>query len=299
MFTTSQDAFGVDQLQSWPTPIIFINTMSFPALPPNGSITNPSYSFAAQTDMGIYRAGASDMRVAMNSQDIAIFTRVTASGVTNGSTIGIGAVPLRPGYCLDLNSNSTLYSGMTQNNPNTTDFASMGGVSFRTTTTNAGAAAYSELASFRAICSVHDNATQSSNFEFNWQSTAVAKKFQFLGDHTFTNSTGPMTIQTGAANGNLILSPNGSGSITLATAKPLRIQTGSNQRAGTATLVAGTVTVANTTVTANTIIAQNVKTIGGAVGTLSYTINAGVGFTINSSNAADTSTISYLLLEVS
>jgi hypothetical protein len=38
------------------------------------------------------------------------------------------------------------------------------------------------------------------------------------------------------------------------------------------------------------------KTIGGTAGFLSYTVSAGVGFTINSANAADTSVVSYHLL---
>lgn len=67
--------------------------------------------------------------------------------------------------------------------------------------------------------------------------------------------------------------------------------------AADATLVAGTVTVANTTVTANTKVLLSRKTIGGTTGDLSYTVSAGVGFTINSSSATDTSTVSYMLAE--
>lgn len=69
-------------------------------------------------------------------------------------------------------------------------------------------------------------------------------------------------------------------------------------RAGDATLVAGTVTIANTTVTANTRIMLSRKTAGGTLGNLTYTISAGVSFTINSSSGADTSTVSYMLVEV-
>ncbi len=62
---------------------------------------------------------------------------------------------------------------------------------------------------------------------------------------------------------------------------------------GNATLVAGTIAVANTLVTADSIVVVGRKTIGGTVGNMSYTVSAGVGFTITSSNALDTSVVSY------
>jgi hypothetical protein len=73
---------------------------------------------------------------------------------------------------------------------------------------------------------------------------------------------------------------------------------GTNQRAGDTTLVAGTKAVANTTVTANTRVYLTRKAAGGVIGDLTYTVSAGVGFTINSANAGDTSTVSYWLVEV-
>jgi len=80
--------------------------------------------------------------------------------------------------------------------------------------------------------------------------------------------------------------------------KSLQMQSGTGARAGNATLVAGTVTVTNTTVTAKTHIFLTVKTAGGTLGTLSYTLSAGASFTINSSSISDTSTVSYFLIEV-
>lgn len=81
------------------------------------------------------------------------------------------------------------------------------------------------------------------------------------------------------------------------TGKGLKVKEGSNARMGTATLVAGTVTVSNTSVTANTRIVLTRSTAGGTVGHLSYTISAGASFTINSSSASDTSTVNWLLAE--
>lgn len=77
----------------------------------------------------------------------------------------------------------------------------------------------------------------------------------------------------------------------------LELNEGSNAGMGQATLVAGTVTVANTKVTANSRIFLSREQIGGTAGNLDYTIVAGVSFTINSDNAADTSSINWLLIE--
>lgn len=86
---------------------------------------------------------------------------------------------------------------------------------------------------------------------------------------------------------------------TYATAKTLGFRSGTNQRAGNAVLVAGTVTVANTTVTANTLVMLTRKTSGGTLGTaITYTVTAATSFTINSDSALDTSTFSYVLIEV-
>lgn len=87
--------------------------------------------------------------------------------------------------------------------------------------------------------------------------------------------------------------------IVMATAAPLSVTSGTNQRAGNAVLVGGTVTVNNTTVTANTIVILTRKTSGGTIGTgITYTVSAATSFTINSDNILDTSTFSYLLIEV-
>ena len=77
----------------------------------------------------------------------------------------------------------------------------------------------------------------------------------------------------------------------------LQIAEGSNARMGTAVLAAGTVTVANTSVTANTRIFLTGQSALNA-GELSISVRtAGTSFTIVSSNAADTRTVAYLLIE--
>lgn len=77
----------------------------------------------------------------------------------------------------------------------------------------------------------------------------------------------------------------------------IRIAAGANGRLVKATLAGGTVTVANTSVTANTQIFVNHISIGANAGVLGYTLNPGVGFTINSTNAADANSVSCLLVE--
>jgi hypothetical protein len=86
--------------------------------------------------------------------------------------------------------------------------------------------------------------------------------------------------------------------IANAAGKGLRLKSGTGQRAGNATLVAGTVTVSNTTVTANTLVHLTRKTAGGTIGEATYTLSAGNSFTITSDSASDTSTFTYLLTEL-
>lgn len=80
--------------------------------------------------------------------------------------------------------------------------------------------------------------------------------------------------------------------------KGFSIKSGTNARAGTLTLVAGTKTVSNTTITANTQVVLTRKTSGGTLGTaITYTLSAGTSFTVNSDSALDTSVFTYLLFE--
>lgn len=70
------------------------------------------------------------------------------------------------------------------------------------------------------------------------------------------------------------------------------------QPMGTAVLVAGTVTVTHSFVTASSRIIIWRQVAGGTLGNLSVgTITAGTSFVINSDNAADTSTVGYLVIE--
>lgn len=116
-------------------------------------------------------------------------------------------------------------------------------------------------------------------------------------------------IEMGPGNGarDVLLSRGAANRLDLTTAdfrivtagRGIRIPEGSNARMGTATLVAGTVTVSNTSVTANTRIFLSRSTTGGTTGNLSTTQSASTSFTINSSSGTDTSTVNWLLFEPS
>ena len=91
-----------------------------------------------------------------------------------------------------------------------------------------------------------------------------------------------------------------SGQVILQTAgRGLSIKEGSNCKQGTATLVAGTVTVSNTSVTASSRIFISRSTAGGTLGHLSYTKSAGASFTVTSTSATETSSFDYEIFEPS
>jgi predicted enzyme related to lactoylglutathione lyase len=89
------------------------------------------------------------------------------------------------------------------------------------------------------------------------------------------------------------------GNVSLSTVgKGLYIKEGTNATMGSAVLVGGTVTVSTTKVTAGSRIFLSVDAIGGTLGIVAVSArSAGTSFTVTSSNALDTSTISWLIVE--
>ena len=68
-------------------------------------------------------------------------------------------------------------------------------------------------------------------------------------------------------------------------------------RAGTATLVGGTVSVSRPDVTGSTVVLVSRLTPGGTLGQLSVpTVSNGTGFTITSSSGSETSSVAWLAL---
>lgn len=124
------------------------------------------------------------------------------------------------------------------------------------------------------------------------------------------NATGNIYIGSSPADNGFKLEVSGTAKISGVTThsanivfgtvgKTIEYQSGTGAMAGNATLVGGTVTVTNTNVTANSIIMLTRKTSGGTIGTaITYTISAGASFTITSDNILDTSTFSYVIMQV-
>lgn len=124
------------------------------------------------------------------------------------------------------------------------------------------------------------------------------------GTVAVSSVTGQVTI--GADTGILLQSPNGpisaqDASFQIITpGKGLDIAEGADARSGLATLVGGTVTVATSAVTANSRIQLTAQNMGTITVPAARDISArtpGVGFTILSSDATDTSDIAWLIVE--
>lgn len=88
------------------------------------------------------------------------------------------------------------------------------------------------------------------------------------------------------------------GDISLKTAgNKINVKTGTNSCVGTANLTAGSVVIPLAWFDGNTVIFVTRKTPGGTTGDLSWTAGTGQ-FTINSSSGTDTSTVSYIAIEL-
>jgi len=133
----------------------------------------------------------------------------------------------------------------------------------------------------------------------NQGGVAANDNFRLAGDGTMTYGIGTSardttwkrlgTAQVGTSDSDIIIGLAGKG---------LRVKEGTNARQGTATLVAGTVTVSNTSTTANTRIILGSVTPGGTPGALFVNAHTvGTSFVIKSTSSTDTSVVSYLLVE--
>lgn len=131
---------------------------------------------------------------------------------------------------------------------------------------------------------------------------------QYLKMVNATTGNSPSIAAEGSdTNITLALAGKGTGDVAVTTGnmnittlgKGLKVKTGTNSKAGVATLVGGTVTVANTSVTANSIIMLTCLTPGGTPGFLRVSaVSAGTSFAITSSSASDTSVVSWFIVEL-
>lgn len=140
--------------------------------------------------------------------------------------------------------------------------------------------------------------------------TAVA---DFRGiEIAYSNSSAKGVYQSGTSTTNNFAGPTGFGATTaptdaveitgnlalLVAGNKIKIATGSNASAGVSgAMTAGSITISTTAVTANSLIFLIHATLGGTQGILSVgTVTAATSFVINSSNAADTGTVNWLII---
>lgn len=121
-----------------------------------------------------------------------------------------------------------------------------------------------------------------------------AGRLQFGGSLEFVDSTAALSRPgSGRLNVNADLELGTAG-------KGLRVKEGSNAKQGTATLVAGTVTVSNTSVTANSRILLTVQSLGTVTSPKAVAVtarSAGTSFTITSADVTDTSVVAWEIFE--
>jgi len=121
-----------------------------------------------------------------------------------------------------------------------------------------------------------------------------------------SSTTNVANLNASSLNGASFAAPGAIGNTTASTgvftnlsATKLNIATGANASIGTATLAGGTITVTTTAVATGSIIMVSINTPGGTAGFISVPsaniINA-TSFVINSSDAADTSTINWWIV---
>lgn len=123
----------------------------------------------------------------------------------------------------------------------------------------------------------------------------TAGNFRVVGGNLSFGTAGYIMDNNGA----LGLEVNNGGIGSVAAGKGLFLREGgAGAKMGTATLVAGTVTVNTTGVTANSRIFLTCLTPGGAPGFLRVSaVVAGTSFTITSSSGTDTSVVAWIIVE--
>ena len=131
---------------------------------------------------------------------------------------------------------------------------------------------------------VHTSSDSTIQMVYNYQTG----KDIYWGESADTGNYYFRGRELSAVDGNILISKAG---------KTIKIKEGTNACKGTATLVAGTVTVNTTAVATGDMISMAVSAVGGTQGILSYTIVNATSFTINSSVITDTSTIKWWIVK--
>lgn len=279
--------------------------------------------------IGFYTNSA--LRMSLNSTGVLNLTSLTASQVVvtdashNLSTTGTLSTSLGgTGTSTTFTQGSVVFAGASgvysQNNSNffwnnTGGPSSTGSLSLGTTSSsyvlNVVSSTASTTALFQSSTSsalttmvdmLQPNATSGTTNVFMRIGTQIGTRgygtigFSYTGSLSSTNG---LMLGT-ASNSNLVLINEGAvnihAALNMGVGNILAIIAGTNGRAGTATLVAGSVTVANTTITSVDLIFLSRVSLGGTIGNLTYTLSAGTSFTIHSSSSTDTSVVAYLII---
>jgi hypothetical protein len=151
--------------------------------------------------------------------------------------------------------------------------------------------------------------TQGGYLASRGASTNAALEAQVTGDSVTrwnVQASGDTSWGSGSATRDITLGRSAANTLSLTTAnlriatagRGLQVAEGANAKMGTAVLVAGAVTVATTAVTANSRIYLTSQVDGGTPGFQRVSARvAATSFTITSSNAADTSTVAWMIVE--
>lgn len=278
--------------------LTFSNTLTFTGT--NGSSVafgNGGTATFTSNNLSVFAATTSAQLLGVISDETGTGQLVFATSPQFTGPLGIGSVP-QSGWPLVLKdaapSFALLRSSDTLLGTNTTVLAICVATNDWATGTVANDAVFMAKAGGKFhLC------TSTSGAQICRWSIAAAGDFLSYADASYdigaSGANRPKNIYLGGSvgvttAGNLVCDTAGKG---------LQVKSGTGARAGNAVLVGGTVTVTNTTVTANTVVMLTRKTSGGTIGTaITYTLSAGASFTINSDSVIDTSTFSFLLLEL-
>jgi len=238
--------------------------------------------------------------VITGAANVTILDCVSFGTATGGSSVLTGNTDIRNSNILcpitfGTGSQVTV-SGSVFNNPILFSGNSTGIV--QSSIIRTGAAAAITMSSSAAV-SIENSVITSSNNPAIAGSGAGVLTF---GNVDFTSNAltaGTLTLSTSnvSKSGNL----QALGNVICSTAgKGVQVKSGSNARIGVGSvLVGGTLAIANTSVTTNTVVMVSVTTLGTVTTAkaVHVTKSAGVGFTVTSADATDTSTFDWYLVE--
>jgi predicted enzyme related to lactoylglutathione lyase len=251
----------------------------------DGTAGAPSITNTGDTDTGFYFPAANQVAAACAGAQVLL---ATSTGLNNTA---IGVTTPAAGAFTSLSSTT----GLT---------VSAGTIAVTTPTLNEGFSFYNSNAAGGASIPMWLNSNSGGSITNVSIENAGAGRMVFRTGAATLNGFGTERFEiaaSGAATFNGALNATGlltaTGGVTVGTGKTITLDVaGADAVAGNATLVGGTVTVSTTAISAGSLVLLTRKTSGGTIGTaITYTINAGVSFTITSDNVLDTSTFTWVI----